>query len=95
MSNPLQLRGPHQAPLSMKFPREEYWSGLSIPSPGDLPNPRIEPMSPAFWEDSLPLSHKFFSVLFQKIPYLNFYEMHLGCALSGPGSLTLTLEWTP
>ena len=52
-------------------------------------------MSPAFWEDSLPLSHKFFSVLFQKIPYLNFYEMHLGRALSGPGSLTLTLEWTP
>ena len=52
-------------------------------------------MSPTFWEDSLPLSHKFFSVLFQKIPYLNFYEMHLCCALSGPGSLTLTLEWTP
>ena len=36
-----------QAPLSMGFPRQEYWSGLPLPSPGDLPNPGIEPMSPA------------------------------------------------
>ena len=39
-----------QAPLSMAFSREEYWSGLPCPPPGDLPNPRIEPtclMSPA------------------------------------------------
>ena len=35
------------APLSMGFPRQEYWSGLPFPSPGDLPNPGIEPMSPA------------------------------------------------
>ena len=34
-----------QAPLSMRFPRQEYWSGLSFPSPGDLPDPGIEPMS--------------------------------------------------
>ena len=34
-----------QAPLSMGPPRQEYWSGLSIPSPGDLPNPRVEPTS--------------------------------------------------
>ena len=34
----------HQAPLSRGFPREEHWSGLSLPSPGDLPNPEIEPM---------------------------------------------------
>ena len=34
-----------QAPLSMKFSRQEYWSGLPCPSPGDLPNPGIEPMS--------------------------------------------------
>ena len=38
----------HQAPLSMGFPRQEYWSGLSFPSPGDLPDPGIEPMSPAW-----------------------------------------------
>ena len=37
----------HQAPLSMEFSRQEYWSGLSFPSPGDLPNPGIEPKSPA------------------------------------------------
>ena len=37
----------HQAPLSMGFPRQEYWSELPFLSPGDLPNPRIEPSSPA------------------------------------------------
>ena len=35
-----------QAPLSMGLSRQEYWSGLSFPSPGDLPNPGIEPGSP-------------------------------------------------
>ena len=35
----------HQAPLSMGFSRQEYWSGLLCPSPGDLPNPGIEPAS--------------------------------------------------
>ena len=37
----------HQAPLSMGFPRQEYWSGMPFPSPGDLPNPGIKPTSPA------------------------------------------------
>ena len=37
----------HQAPLSMAFPRQEYWSGLPFPPPGDLPDPGIEPASPA------------------------------------------------
>ena len=37
----------HQAPLSMGLPRKEYWSGLPFPSLGDLPDPRIEPTSPA------------------------------------------------
>ena len=36
-----------QAPLSIGFPRQEYWSGLPFPSPGDLPDPGIEPASPA------------------------------------------------
>ena len=35
----------HQAPLSMGFSRQEYWSGLPVPPPGDLPNPGIEPTS--------------------------------------------------
>ena len=43
----------HQAPLSMGFSRQEYWSGLPFPSPGDLPNPGIKPGSPALQADSL------------------------------------------
>ena len=42
-----------QAPLLMGFPRQEYWSGLPCPPPGDLPNPGIEPMSPVLQMDSL------------------------------------------
>ena len=37
----------HEAPLSMGFPRQEYWSGLSFPSPGDLLDPGIKPQAPA------------------------------------------------
>ena len=37
----------HQAPLSMGFPRQEYWKGLPFSSPGDLPSPGTEPKSPA------------------------------------------------
>ena len=37
----------------MEFPRQEYWNGLPFPSPGDLPNPGIEPMSPTLQADSL------------------------------------------
>ena len=42
-----------QAPLSTGFPKQEYWSGLSFPSAGDLPDPRIEPGSPTLKADSL------------------------------------------
>ena len=44
----------HQAPLSMEFSRDEYWSGLPFPSPGDLPDSGIELVSPALQADSLP-----------------------------------------
>ena len=43
-----------QAPLSMGFSRKEYWSGLSFPSPRDLPNPGIKPRFPALQADALP-----------------------------------------
>ena len=43
-----------QAPLSMGFSRQEYWSGLPFPSPGDLPDPGIKPGSPALRADALP-----------------------------------------
>ena len=46
-----------QSPLSTGFPRQESWSGLPFPPPGDLPNPEMEPESPVLEVDSLPLSH--------------------------------------
>ena len=57
MSNSGGLYVAHQVPLSMRFPKQEYWSGLPFPSPGDLPNTRTEPTSPVLQVDSLPLSH--------------------------------------
>ena len=44
----------YEAPLSMEFSRQEYWSGLPYPSPGDLPDPGIEPRSPTWEADALP-----------------------------------------
>ena len=45
---------PHQTSLFKAFSRQEYWSGLPCPSPGDLPNPGIEHVSPALQTDALP-----------------------------------------
>ena len=53
----------HQAPLSMEFSRQEYWSGLPFPSAGPLPNPGIEPASPA-------LTGRFFTRDPESPPYL-------------------------
>ena len=47
-----------QAPLSMGFSRQEYWSGLPCPPPGDLPNLGMEPGSPALEADSLLTEHQ-------------------------------------
>ena len=44
----------HQAPLSMGILQAKYLSGVPFPSPGNRPNPGIEPRSPALWADSLP-----------------------------------------
>ena len=44
----------YQAPPSMGFSRQECWSGLPFPFPGDLPDPGIKPRSPALWADALP-----------------------------------------
>ena len=43
-----------QTPLSVRFPRQEYWNGLPFPPPGDLPDPGVEPVSLAWQADSLP-----------------------------------------
>ena len=74
----------HEAPLSMGFSRQEYWSGLPFPSPGDLPDPGIEPRSPALQADALtsepPGKPKivfvvayFYSEL--KIPYISLHTV--------------------
>ena len=47
-----------QAPLSVKFPRQEYWNGLPFPSSGDLPNIGIKPASPALQADSFTVCHQ-------------------------------------
>ena len=54
MSDTFQPHGLYQVPLSMGFSRQEYWSRLPCPSPGDLPNPGIELSSPTLQVDSLP-----------------------------------------
>ena len=69
VSNSLQPRGlyvTHQASLSTEFSRQESWSGLPFPSPGDLPNPGIEPRSPALPVDSAITSH-----VRMKMPQMN------------------------
>ena len=43
----------HQAPPTIGFSRQEYWTGLPFSSPGDLPDPGIEPRSPAMWAEAL------------------------------------------
>ena len=58
-----------QAPLSMGFSRQEYWSGLSFPSPGDLPNPGIEPVSPM----TPALAGRFFTTVPPGMPKHSFF----------------------
>ena len=60
-----------QAPLSMGFSMQGYWSGLPFPSPGDLPNQGIKPRSPALQADSSPLSHQ--GKLYIDIFICNYY----------------------
>ena len=76
----------HQAPLSMGFSRQEYWSGLPCPPPRDIPNPGIEPtslMSPALAGRSLPLviyththTHTHTTMQLTLCPKYFFYTMH-------------------
>ena len=59
----------HQAPLSMGFPRQEYWSGLPFPPPGHLPDSGIKPMCPA----PLALVSRFFTAASPGKPFLICY----------------------
>ena len=58
----------HQAPPSMGFSRQEYWSGVPLPSPGDLPDPGIEPRSSASQADTLPSEPPGFFAVFPYSP---------------------------
>ena len=62
-----------QAPLSIGFLRQEYWSGLPCPPPGDLPNPGIKPKSPALQAGSLPLSHQ--GSPLKSSSYINWHKL--------------------
>ena len=65
-----------QAPLSVGFSRQEYWSGLPSPPPGDFPNQGFEPTSPvapALQADSLPLSH-------QGSPLRSWWSLNIYCS---------------
>jgi len=62
-----------QAPLSRGFPKQEYWCELPFPSPGDLPDPGIEPSSPALQAVSLPLSHWGSSICGTKVIKTGFW----------------------
>ena len=73
-----QWTGTHQAPPSMVFSRQEYWSGLLFTSPGDLPNPGIESRSPALRADTLTaeLPGK---LIHMNCMHLNMYAIALDC----------------
>ena len=80
----------NQAPLSVGLLRQEYWSRLPFPPPGDLPNPGIEPGSPALKADSLPLNYQG-SPLKPGRSCLKFPPHHLP-AVGSWGNLSLSLS---
>ena len=73
-----------QAPLSVVCPRQDYWSGLSFPSPGDPPDPGIEPTSPA-------LAGRILTTESSGKPFLGFLDISVFfwlCGMWDPSSLT-------
>ena len=66
---------PLQAPLSMRFPRQEYWNGLPFPCPGNLPDPEIQPVSPG----SPSLAGRFFTMSHPWIPITSTISLYF-CA---------------
>ena len=75
----------YKPPPPMRFSRQEYWSGLPFPSPGDLPNPGIEPRSPTLQADALPseppgdmreLQYIFLSYVNKDLIFLGHFSCH-------------------
>ena len=77
----------HQAPPTMGFSRQEYWSGLPFPSPGDLPNPGIEPRSPTLYADAI-LSHQGSLRIYSRILTQMFCKLYK----NGVGGSNLKLQ---
>ena len=78
----------YQASLSIGFSRQEYWSGLPFPSPGDLPNPGIEPGSPALQADTLP-SEPPWALIKKKLSAKELMLLNCGVREDSWGSLGL------
>ena len=74
-----------QAPLSMGFSRQEYWSGLPCPPPGGLPDPEIEPRSPKLQEDSLPSEKP------KQMHLCSFHKSTLNISVSGQSIISSLL----
>ena len=82
-----------QTPLSMGFSRQEYWSGLPFPSPGDLPDSGIEPRSPASQADSLPIELGGKPFLHLYFTMFHFYNQHeIFCEIKNFSKLTSKLH---
>ena len=80
-----------QAPLSMEFSRQGYWSGFLFPPPGDLPDPEIEPGSPALQVDSLPSEPEG-----NFRPRVTYHMLHFPLSLSLPSHhVTCLMKVTP
>ena len=82
--------------LSMGFRRQEYWNALPFPTPGHLPDPGIEPLSPALQGDSLPLSHQeslslciLFWIFFSHYRLVQDIEYSSLCYIVGPYYLSI------
>ena len=91
----------YQAPLSMGFSGQEYWSGLPFPSPGDLPDPRKEPRSPALQADALnsepprkppSVNGKIISYLIKKLFFLTPFNSTAN-KLHGQISVLFKIKW--
>ena len=84
----------YQAPLSMGFYRQEYWSGLPFPSPGDLPNPGIEPWSPALQADTLPSEPSYHSSKASILWCSAFFIVQLSHQYMTTGKTIALTRWT-
>ena len=88
----------YQTPLSMGFSRQEYWSWLPFPSPGDLPDPGIEPGSPALQANTLPSEHcptNSNQLQFSSVQSLSHVRLFVTTWIAArQASLSITISWS-